>query len=194
MRGTWGHKARSCSLLTSVPRRLRTAATHLGILPRLRPGLAPARTFRPGVPPRAAPATTKPRARALLALIALPYTPYSQGPAARQEPGSTEPEPTWQLCRLAPAQPGAPRGPLDSSAPDRGLPPGRSQGRGRCARTRYTPAARGGGKSAGAEPSRPGRRGRGRCDGGGGVKMRPHWACPERTGRWEIDRRPSLPD
>lgn len=62
-----------------------------------------------------------------------------------------------------PARTLAHRGRLGSSAPDRRLPPGRSQGRGRCAHTGHARGARGGGKAAGSEPSRPGRRRRGQA-------------------------------
>lgn len=133
--------------------------------PALRPAPAPASTFCPAVPRGATPSTTRPRARALLALAALTTRPLR--PGARRAPEA------W-LCRactyLAAPPPGsgpartlAHRGLLGSSAPDRRLPPGRSQGRGRCAHTGHARGARGGGNSAGSEPSCPGRRGRGQA-------------------------------
>lgn len=148
--------------------------------PGLRPRPAPASTFGPGVPRGATPSTTRPRTRALLTLAALTTCPLRPGPYRAPVPGSAEPAPTWQLRRLAPAQPG-PSPTADHSAPprpDRQLPPGRSQGRGRCAHTGHARGARVGGKSAGSEPSRPGRR--------GGAKRRLHWACLGRTGQWEV--------
>lgn len=87
--------------------------------PGLRPGPAPASTFCPGVPRGATPSTTRPRARALLALAALTTRPLRPGgSAAPQWPGSAEPAPTRQLRRPAPAQPG-PSPTAECSAPPR---------------------------------------------------------------------------
>lgn len=161
------HPARSRSPLASATRRPGTAAPHPGIL--LPAGSLP----QPHDPE---PGPCRPA----------PHAPSAPVPAARQWPGSAEPAPTRQPRRSAPTRPLAHRGPRILRADSR-QPPGRSQGRGRCARTGHARAARGGGKSAGAEPS---------AQGGGGGAAAAEGAGPSCTctghareagaGRWAL--------